>query len=264
MKRNGGNMKRIEKLIGAVVFVTLLATTTFMAVRASDHDDGEMDLKGRAVNLTDLYAFTEDAQDSGGSSQNLVLIMNTNPRSLARQQYYFSSNARYEFHLSRIAAVGKAVAPKGKEDVTIRFEFGAPDSNHRQTITMSIIKDGQTITSSMGSTNALGDMLSGATPYTQKSINGQNVSVFAGLREDPFFFDVERYFRVRGYLATGVNTLTGPIQGGANVFRSTATAVDFTAGYNVNSIALRIPLALVQSAAQEPVFDVWETISVKK
>jgi len=89
--------------------------------------------------------------------------------------------------------------------------------------------------------------------------------VFAGLREDPFFFDVERYFRIRSFLATGVNSLgSGPIQGGPNVFRSDATAEDFTVGYNVNAIVVSLPLSLLRANAQQNIFDVWETIKVPK
>lgn len=77
--------------------------------------------------------------------------------------------------------------------------------------------------------------------------------MFAGLREDPFFFDVEQYFRVRAGAAG-----TGPAVG----FRSPTTAVDFAKGYNVNAIAVRVPIKFLQGGSQAKVFDVWETISV--
>jgi len=84
-------------------------------------------------------------------------------------------------------------------------------------------------------------------------LGGANASVFAGLREDPFFFDVEQYFRVRAG-ARGI----GPAVG----FRPPNTAVDFTRGYNVNAIAVRIPISLLAGGSNAKVFDVWETISV--
>ncbi|MEX0766486.1 MAG: DUF4331 family protein, partial [bacterium] len=66
--------------------VSVLAGSQLLV--ASDHDDGEMDLKGRALNITDLYAFRERDQNSAAADGDLVFIMNVNPRSLARQQYY--------------------------------------------------------------------------------------------------------------------------------------------------------------------------------
>lgn len=239
-----------------LILAGMLGLGVQVSLQASDHDDGEMDLKGRSLNLTDLYAFREDWQDSSGSSSNLVLIMNSNPRSMARQQYYFSTQARYEFHASRVAGADKTIAPKGDDDVMIGFEFGAPKANGRQDITMTVVKDGVSQTYALGETTTLADNNANQIVTNNISIGGNQLSVFAGLREDPFYFDVERYFRIRGLLATGVNTLTGP-----SLFRS--PAVDFTAGYNVNAIVLKVPIAFLQKSG-EPVFDIWETISVKQ
>src|SRR2546427_10761684 len=85
----------------AVVAVAAILVVPGLLV-ASDHDDGETDSKGRNVNLTDLYAFREGDQ-SGNSAQNSswILVMNTNPRSVPRQQYYFSARSRYEVRIER-------------------------------------------------------------------------------------------------------------------------------------------------------------------
>ena len=84
------------------------------------------------------------------------------------------------------------------------------------------------------------------------TVTGTPITVFAGLREDPFFFDVEAFFRVRAALAGG-----GP---GATFF-ATDDANDFAQGYNVNSIVVRVPISFLQQNS-ETSFDVWETISV--
>ncbi len=256
-------MHKYKIILSTIVVGITLSLSSVLMTKASDHDDGEMEQKGRALNLTDLYVFREDWQDQNGSPSNLVLVMNTNPRSLARQQYHFSSQARYEFHLSRVSAADKSARPTGKEDVVMRLEFGAPDSGNRQPITLTAIRDGKEIKAGAGFTTSLADMNLGKVTLNSTMLDGSNISVFAGLREDPFFFDVERFFRVRGLLATGANTLgSAPTQGGANVFRADSAAVDFTAGYNVNSIVLRVPMSFLQTSANEPVFDVWETISI--
>lgn len=216
-------------------------------VRSSDHDDGEVDTKGRNLNLTDLFVFREQDQNPGESPGNLVLIMNTNPRSLARQQYYFSTRARYEFRIARVADKNAAVT--GVPNAIVRFEFGAPDANKQQAVTITTIVDGNT-TVATGKTTPI---TSGSQPVINNvSLGGSNATVFAGLREDPFFFDVEQYFRVRAG-ARGI----GPAVG----FRPANTAVDFTKGYNVNAIAIRIPISLIAGGSGK-VFDVWETISV--
>jgi Domain of unknown function (DUF4331) len=231
--------------------VMALAIATFASavpkfVQSSDHDDGEVDTKGRNLNLTDLYVFREQDQNPGASANDLVLIMNTNPRSVARQQYYFSTRARYEFKIAR--AANKDANPAGVPDAILRFEFGAPDANMQQDIKITTIIDGNTSTAT-GKTTPL--KASSQPIINPVSVGGGTMAVFAGLREDPFFFDVEQYFRVRAG-ALGI----GPAVG----FRPASSAIDFAKGYNVNAIAVRVPISLLGGNAK--VLDVWETISV--
>ncbi len=229
------------------------------AVVASDHDDGELEIKGRNVGLTDLFVFREGDQTGvAADNDNLIFIMNTNERSLARQQYFYSSVARYNFNVTRIADVDDA-AP-GRKDVILRFEFDIPDANGRQAMTVTAIKDGQTFKTTERSDNGaailtttLEDDDNGNDRNNPFELDGEQLTVFAGLREDPFFFDVEQFFRVRaGALGTG------PAVG----FRDATEAIDFAVGYNVLSTVVRVPITFLQSGANETVFDVWEDIEI--
>jgi hypothetical protein len=221
--------------------------------RASDHDDGESDLKSRALNLTDLYAFRESDQNPSVKDENMILVMNTNPRSIARQQYAFSSKARYEFHVTRVK--DKDAMATGKTDMLIRFEFSAPNAKGVQEITVTGIRDGgQRTVQTTTAGKAITTTPLGASPVVNQVLvdsAGGGISVFAGLREDPFFFDVEQFFRVRAGLA-GLGEKVG--------FRSPGS--DFTAGYNVNAIVARVPMGWFKGASGATTFDVWETISV--
>ena len=240
------------RLGGLTLGLALILGFSARHLIASDHDDGEVDTKGRNRNLTDLYVFREKDQNPAASSDDLILIMNTNPRSVARQQYYFSSEARYEFKVARVA--NNDAAPTGVADVTLRFEFSKPNSLGQQDIKVTAIRDGATVTAqNLGPirTTPLRDQ--DRPSINQVSIGGSRLLVFAGLREDPFFFDVEQYFRVRAG-ALGIGPKVG--------FRPASTAIDFTKGYNVNTIAVRVPKAFLKSSASTNTFDVWETISV--
>jgi hypothetical protein len=221
--------------------------------RASDHDDGESDLKSRALNLTDLYAFRESDQNPSIKDDNMVLVMNTNPRSIARQQYAFSSKARYEFHVTRVK--DKDAMASGKTDMLIRFEFSPANAKGVQEITVTGIRDGgQRTVKTTTDGKAIMTTTVGAKPtVNQVAVDtaGGGISIFAGLREDPFFFDVEQFFRVRAGLA-GLGEKVG--------FRT--PGADFTAGYNVNSIVARVPMGWFKGASGATTFDVWETISV--
>lgn len=228
------------------------------SVLASDHDDGEIDVKGRSLNLTDLYVFREfDQVSSLPNNKDLIFIMNSNPRSLPKQQYYFSTQARYEFHVSRVGA-NKATVPTASDDVKLRFTFGAPDSNDQQAMTVTAIRSGAsdaTATTVAAGTPILTTKIGGTAVNNSFTLGGSTLKVFAGLRQDPFFFDVRAFFKIRSSLA-----LTGEV--GSGFAADAATAEDFTKGYNVNAIVVQVPIAFLQSATTDTVFDVWETISI--
>ena len=240
------NWQNTLSLGGLIVGLATVAGTAAF-VNASDHDDGETELKGRNLNLTDLYVFREGDQNPSASPDDLVFVMNTNPRSVARQQYYFSNKSRYEFMVSRVA--DKDATPTGTPDMTLRFEFAAPDASDQQAYTLTVLENGETVSTVSGQTTALG-----SEPIVNSAdVGGSMVKVFAGLREDPFYFDVEQFFRVRAG-ALGI----GPAVG----FRDPGQAVDFAAGYNVNAIAVQVPIALLKGSSEATTFDVWQTISI--
>lgn len=246
--------------------VAALAASTFQQsapVRASDHDDGETQIKSRNLNLTDLYVFREDWQTGNAAdASNLIFIMNTNPRSLPRQQYFFNTQAIYSFHVSRLA--NRDVAVTGVEDVRFDFSFGAPANNSQQ-ITLNLVRlsNGQEVsreTLPVGNTTPAAPLIGNA-PAPAPVSNTVNtasgaLTVFAGLREDPFFFDVDAFFRTRAALASN----SGPVNR-TLLTTNAATAIDFAKGYNVNAIVMRVPIAVLQGS-NETSFDVWETISL--
>lgn len=230
-------------------------------VVASDHDDGETNIKSRNLSLTDLYVFREDWHSGNAAdSANLVFVMNTNPRSLPRQHYFFNTEAVYSFHVSPKGNVNDPA--DGADRLRFDFRFGAPNANNQQSIQMDVVRldasgafisqatvtDGLTTTAPplLGQPNP--------TPVTNSfNIDGSSIRLFAGLREDPFFFDVEAFFRVRAGAAGA-----GPAVG----FAPAADAVDFAQGYNVNSVVLAVPIAFLQQGGTETVFDVWESVSI--
>jgi Domain of unknown function (DUF4331) len=243
-----------------IAFMALGLTTAVSPpkLQASDHDDGDIDVRSRALSLTDLYVFREKDQNPTAADDDLIFVMNTNPRSLARQQYFFSTEARYEFKIARTNNLNSV--PTGNPDMTLRVTFDAAHgSSRRQQMTMALLEKGkQPVIINRTRDNrpiVTTPLIGAANPaVNQIAIKGRNVSVFAGLREDPFYFDVEQFFRVRsGLLGRGPSV----------VFRSPDNALDFAKGYNVNTIVMRVPRKLLQSGTQATTFDTWLTISVQ-
>lgn len=287
-------------MLAAAVFAgTMLGTH---GVQASDHDDGTADYKTVNTNFTDLFVFNEQSHVDGtapAGDTDVVLVMNVNPRSLPQQQYFFHTDALYDFNVRRVTGANNLAiaADASVADLVIRCQFAEPDAvTNRQAMTLTAYEQaGATTLSAVSQTAATtrnavdgtvlgaGDIVTTAHPFVvppagvdagvpddanavgrrtyatdnaienQLTLSGSTLSAFAGLREDPFYFDVEKYFRVRASAARG-----------QYAFRfENANAVDFTTGYNVLSIVLRVPRAFLAGTSGATTFDVWETIRVR-
>jgi hypothetical protein len=269
------NLKILLATAGLLVGVGIIGVTTQTGY-ASDHDDGETDLKSRALNLTDHYAFK--------SGTELTLIMYVNPRSLPGRQYDLSTKARYEFHVSRVA--DKLAQPTASEDYVFRFEAGAPNAAGVQALTLTVLQNGAVVgTPNMGFSTAFGVSKANTAVVTNMGSAGAiNFKYFVGQRADGFHFDVIRFFQVRTFLATrffggatgdgdATATLANNCRGdaflgaetapadadGVNLWNPPSCAPDFTKGYNVTAIVLNVPIANLGGGT---VFDTWSTISV--
>ncbi len=277
-------MRRI--LYAAVPLALAGVIGTYQLASASDHDDGEIDLKGRALNLTDHFAFKSPANPN-----ELSLIMYFNPRSLPGKQYFMSTNARYELHVSKAAS--KTSAPTLADDFVFRFEAQAPDATGVQQVKLTVLKNGVEAGSMMGSTTAIGPSKAGNITTNTGTAGGIDTKWFIGPRADSFHFDVVRFFQVRAFLAQrffggpggvgdasatladncrGDKFLAALLPGGVaaneaggvsdgdniNLFNPPSCAPDFTKNYNVIAIVLNVPIAQLGGS----VFDTWSTISV--
>lgn len=271
-------MRANTKFITSIAAAGITAVVGGSALYASDHDDGETDLKSRALNLTDHFAFK--------SGSDLSLIMYFNPRALPGRQYALSENARYEFHVSKVA--DKTAAPTGSEDYVFRFEAGPPAADGSQDLTLTVLANGSVVGTHSGKSTGFAASKSNSTLAINNGTAGtMAVKWFAGMRADSFYFDVQRYFQVRAFLAgrffggaSGLGDTTASLApnckgqaflGGLgsteadgddiNLWNPPTCAPDFTKNYNVTSITLNVPISSLGGGA---VFDTWSTISVKQ
>ena len=271
-------MKRIVLLSMSLAAAVAVIAVAGRVGYASDHDDGETDLKARALNLSDHFAFK-----SPGDPTQMSMIMYFNPRSLPGKQYFMSTKARYEFHVSKVAT--RTTKPTGKDDYLFRFEAAAPDATGAQNVTLTVFKDGAMIGTSAGKTTTIG---APAIVTNTGKAGAIDLKWFIGPRADSFAFDVVRFFQVRSFLASrffggaGGNgnaaaTLANNCRGDAflnnlattpapdtdddkiNLFNPPSCAPDFTKNLNVTAIVLNIPIAQLDDTQ---IFDTWSTISV--
>jgi len=193
--------------LGAAMAV-LTAGAAPLLVGAADHLDSPNAKANHALDITDIYAF------DAANPADTVLVVDVNPLAGVVSGTDFATNAEYRLNID---TNGDFVA----DDVyTVTFGTNAPD--HKQSVTLT--KNGQTVlTGKTGSAN-----------------NGGGAKLFAGIRDDPFFFDLAGFLRWRDPDGNGVYTYDGS---------TNLDLGDFFKGTNISSIVLEIPDSWLGSSA---------------
>lgn len=201
-----------------ILIPTLMIGAIAILFMAADHIDAPA-VSGTATDIADFYAF-----QSPEDSDNLVFIATTQGLTspMSTDQAAFDQNVMIEFNIDN---TGDHV-----EDLVIQliprdgkmYAFGpyVPSSSGL----MSTIDEGE-------QTIAVGITEYGSTAEVMFS-NGYKL--FAGPRDDPFFFDLGQYSEI--------------IAGNATSFNDPGT--DALAGTNVMAVVIEVPKADLGSASQ--------------
>jgi hypothetical protein len=211
---------------------------------ASDHQDTpEVELSPR-MDVNDVYAFP------GASADRIVLAMTTSSPITPAQSSgaAFDPNLLYQLKIDNTG--------DGVEDKVIQITFSGSGAN-QQVIVRGPVAPAQT-----GTMNTLvsgGASVAGATNSNLGSATG--MQVFAGIRDDPFFLDLEQFFRI----VPDRKPVSGPLsqlpdQATASSFRPAGQAVDYLRGINTLAIVLEIPAAMLTDGGTRKI-GVWGTIS---
>ena len=213
-------MKRKKLLLS---FLVASALITGGIIYAADHIDSPSTTADPASDITDLYVFR--AQDPN----NLVFVANTHGLLApgATGTVKFSDNTILEFNIDNN---GDAI-----EDLVIQCKYDVAAN------TMTVY--GPIAPSEKGTRSKLEGAATVAvavTPYGTAAITSTSTSgikLFAGPRDDPFFFDLNQFKKILDGTATGF--LPPPPGAG--------TASDAFAGTNVMSVVVEVPKSLISS-----------------
>ncbi len=206
-------MKRNKLLLSAFVAATLI---TGGIIYAADHIDTPA-VTGQPTDITDLYVFR--AQDVN----NLVFVANTQgllaPGSTAAAK--FDANTVIEFNIDNNA--------DNMEDLVIQCKYD-PASNSMQVYGPILPSEKGARSKLEGSVTASATVTAyGSAPVIGTGANG--IKVFAGPRDDPFFFDLNQFKKVLAGTAPG--------------FLPLGMASDAFAGTNVLSVVVEVPKTLL-------------------
>ena len=207
-------------LLGGLLSLVLVGGIIF----AADHIDAPAVTGPGSTSpgndITDVYAFQSPADNS-----KMVLVINAQGllSPTASASATFPSNVMYEFNIDNTGdnvedLVIQCLVQNGKMRVYGPVAVGTPG-------TISMVK------TNGASTEVAVTPYSASSPITATNANGTRI--FAGPRDDPFFFDLVRFREVIAGTQTG--------------FRN--PGVDTFAGTNVMSIVVEVPKSLLGSAA---------------
>lgn len=266
-------------LLGAAALTT--------AAWASSHREAPLIAQDPTADSTDVYAFLSPDGPDPGDGARITLIANYVPfqEPAGGPNYFdFADSVLYEI---KVDNTGDAV-----EDVVFQFRFttevrrggtflyntgpiGAPDDpnrnvvqrytvtrvdidgdgNHQRTV---IARDIPTAPARIGP-RSNPDY---AATAQQAVWMGDGYKIFAGPRDEGFYLDINAIFDL-----LNISRVAG---------LGSDTAVDGTAGFNVNTLAIELPVAALTNGGVEPTFDpvalggpdavlgVWTTASRRK
>ena len=212
---------------------------------ASDHQDTpEVELYPR-LDINDVYAFP------GSTPDRIALVLTTSSplTPAASRGAVFEPDILYQI---KVDNTGDAI-----EDLVMQFTFDGAGAG--QTVTLR----GPTAPAQIGRLNSTlesGPTITGALNAVIGSPDG--VQLFAGVRDDPFYIDLEQFFRIIPDRAPVQGPLSkiGP-KPEASSFRN--PGVDFLRNINTLGIAVELPEAMLiaPGSGTDPKLGIWATTS---
>lgn len=205
--------------IGAAVLLTVLLYA--VPAEASDHQDTTfLATKQTAADLTDLYVF-----ESPADREKVVLAMDFDPLITSGEVRPFDPSVLYQFKIDNTG--------DGIEDRVIQIQVN--DRGPNQTVSVY----GPSRPNRVGTISTLtGSRRQGR--LNQPFSVGKGATAFVGVRKDPFFFDLEQFFKIlpdRNYLVQP--NPSPPLT--VVAFRPAGQAKDTLAPFNVHSIVIELP-----------------------
>lgn len=210
----------------ALVFVglTFAVGASPLLVSGADHLDAPAAKADHRIDITDVYAFKATSSTTALVLNVDGLLSPTDARTAT-----FRANALYETKIDTNL--------DGTADVAYRVRFGSPSTNADGTKHQSYI-----VRRAQGASAAKNQWSGAIMARGTTTAYGHNVrsidlwrggQVFAGPRDDPFFFDLAGFIPFKQELLQGSTNVGGLLD--------SFTGTDTFAGTNVLSIVLRVP-----------------------
>jgi hypothetical protein len=240
-------LRRLASFLLAAVCVALVAGAGVLYVLprafASDHQDSPLTVARPGADITDVYVFPAN------DPSKVVLAMDVwplIPPGLGTQTS-FDPGVLYQIKVALQSDV--------HEDLVLQFKADAAGANQRVTLYGPARPTAVGVRGGIVTGARTGDI-----PYNQVTNLGNGIMAFAGPREDPFYFDLTQFYRIQP--DRNFANQPNPPPNTARCFRKDGK--DFLAGYNVLSLVVELPRAMLADGGQLGRINVWATTSLKE
>ena len=234
----------------AVLAVSAVTTGIARKVMASDHQDTPLVENNPRFDVNDVYAFP-----SPNDPSKTVLVLGTqspiSPAATPSAKFGTRDQVMYQL---KIDNTGDA-----KEDLVFQFTF--LNIGRYQIVSMR----GPVKPNSVGTENTLVREFP-VFALTNTVVERNGMKLFAGPRDDPFFIDLEAFFRVLPDRRPEHGPLSTITQGPLTFRPGTGPnpAVDFVRGLNDMAIVVEVPTSMLTNPATNGRFGVWGTTSKRR
>lgn len=234
-------------VVAGLLIVAGAAGATALAIGSDHQDTPDVELNPK-MDMTDVYVFP------GSAAGRIVLVMNSRAFLTPAQAddpvqgsfdpdllYQFKVDNNNDYQEDRVIQVTFS-GEGGGQQVSLRGPVAPP-------VLGAMMNEVADVTPSL--TGALASVLGSA----------GDLQLFAGPRDDPFFIDLEAAFCILPDRKPVTGELAAPCDlAGVPPFRPAGQAVNYVAGFNILSIVVELPSALLEAGAPGKL-NIWGTIS---
>ncbi len=252
MKKHFSALRALRGLSFAAALLATQAT-----VYASSHREAPLISRDPQADNTDVYAFR-----SPGDTNTVTIIADFIPFQLPEggpNYYQFGTNVRYEIHIKNSTATNaddityRFTFQQVNEDTTTFFNIRLGQQNLKQTYTcekrigaaaFTVIKTGGIVPPYNIGPRSINSTPVGLGAPSYQSLRQSAITtattgeeLFAGSSDDPFFVDLAGAFDLGNFRPSGPTNTINPTKDGL-------------ARYNVHSIAIKVPISMLQKNGQ--------------
>ena len=249
-------------LLALGVTLAVGSLTAVGVLMASDHQDTPLVEFSPRYDVNDVYAFP-----APNNPAHTVLVLGTSsPLTPAKTPSFTFGTKDEELYQIKIDNTGDA-----REDLVFQLTFTGKAGKQKVTLrgpvkpntvgVMNTLVGGKKIKGSTNTVMTGRKTLSG--PVGEVLGSSTDVQLFTGPRDDPFFIDLEAFFRILPDREPEAGPLSHIMQGPLT-FRPTTgdhPAVDFLRGINDMAIVIELPTSMIANPATNGRFGVWATTS---